>query len=219
MLFPNMSKKHNIPVTKTATYYSLGDIASAKTIWFVLHGYGYSAKHFITKFEPILNNNIAVIAPEGLSKFYLGGVEGRVGASWMTKEDREGEIADYINYLNQLYNAILEINNHPDLKINIVGFSQGGATGSRWLANGKINCNNFILWASIFPDDMDLKVISTINTFFLYGNNDKYVTQERVQKQKELLDKSGITIKTTIFEGKHDIPESILIEQTSINNW
>jgi len=25
--------------------------------------------------------------------------------------------------------------------------------------------------------------------------------------------------KTTIFKGKHDVPESVLIEQTLINNW
>ncbi len=216
-----MSKKHNISTTKTATYYSLGDVASAKTLWFVLHGYGYSAEHFITKFEPILNNEIAIIAPEGLSKFYLNGVgfDGKVGASWMTKDNRENEIKDYVNYLNQLYQSILKENNNSNTKINILGFSQGGATASRWLTNDKISCNNFILWASIFPDDISFEKFSNVNTYFLYGDSDEYVTNERIIQQKEIFANSGIDIKTTVFKGKHDIPEKVLVGQTSINNW
>ena len=214
-----MSKKHKIAITKTATYYSLGDVSSAKTIWFVLHGYGYSAKHFINKFEAILTNEIAIIAPEGLSKFYLNGVEGKVGASWMTKADRENEITDYVNYLNQLYGSIVRVNTNSALKINVLGFSQGGATASRWLSNGKIECANFILWCSVFPNDMDFETISNIDTYFLYGNNDQYVTEERIIKQKELIDDSGLTIKTTVFEGKHEIQTKTLIKEASINNW
>ena len=216
-----MSKKHNISVSKTATYYTLGDISSAKKIWFVLHGYGYTAKHFISKFEPILTDKTAIIAPEGLSKFYLNGVgfDGKVGASWMTKEDRENEIEDYINYLNQLFGVILKENKSVDVKINIVGFSQGGATSCRWIANQKVKCDNFILWCSVFPDDMNFETISNINTFFLYGNNDKFVTEDRVEKQKEVISNSGITIKTIIFNGKHDVPEKILVQQTQQHNW
>lgn len=214
-----MSRKHNIIINKTANYYSLGDIKSAKTIWFVLHGYGYLAKNFIEKFNPILNEDTAVIAPEGLSKFYLGGVDGKIGASWMTKENREEEIEDYTNYLNLLYEAIIKENNNPDVKINVVGFSQGGATASRWICANKVKLDNFILWASVFPENMDFKTIANVNAFFLYGDNDKYVTPERISKQKEIFDQSGLTIKTTVFKGKHDIPAEILVEQTSINNW
>ncbi|PCJ24327.1 MAG: phospholipase [Flavobacteriales bacterium] len=214
-----MSKKHNISVSKTATYYTLGNTDSAKTIWFVLHGYGYSAEYFIKKFEPILNDNTAIVAPEGLSKFYLNGVgvDGKVGASWMTKENREEEIEDYVNYLNQLYEVIVKKNS--DVKINIFGFSQGGATASRWIANGQIKCNNFILWCGVFPDDMNFETITNINTFFLYGDNDEFVTKERVAQQKELISNSGLDIKTTVFKGKHDVPEGVLVEQKKVNGW
>ncbi len=210
--------KHSIGINKTAHYYTLGE-NKAKTIWFVLHGYGYLAKHFIKKFEPILDKHTLVIAPEALSKFYLNGVgkDGRVGASWMTKENRADEITDYVNYLNQLYATVLKDNSSA--KINIVGFSQGGATACRWIANGKIKCDNFILWASVFPEDMSFEKIMDVNTFFLYGDNDKYVTEERIATQKAIFKQAGINIKTTIFKGKHDVPKSVLLAQTLINNW
>lgn len=94
MQLQNMIQKNNITVNRTADYYTLGDLSNANTIWFVLHGYGYLAKYFIKKFEPILSSSVAIVAPEALSRFYSNGVgyDGRVGASWMTKESREDEI-------------------------------------------------------------------------------------------------------------------------------
>jgi len=209
--------KHTIKVNKTAIYHSLGDLSSAKTIWFVLHGYGYSAERFINMFKPVLNNDTAIIAPEGFSKFYLKGVDGKVGASWMTKDDRENEITDYVNYLNQLYELVLE--NKSNVKINILGFSQGAATASRWICDNKITIDNFILWCGVFPNDMNFEIISNVKTYFLYGDDDKYVTKDRVTKQQELINNSKLNIKTIVFKGKHEIPGNVLLEQALTNNW
>lgn len=213
-----LSSKNHIVINKTATYHVLGNVKTAKTVWFVLHGYGMLSEFFIKKFEPILNKDSCIIAPEGLSKFYTQGFYGRVGATWMTKEDREVEIQDYINYLNQLHQFICSENSNTNLKINLLGFSQGGATVSRWAANGKVHFDNLILWASVFPDDMNFEKVNTENTFLLYGNEDEFATHEKVAKQKELLHhKANFTIIE--FEGKHDIPKDVLIKQNQLNNW
>ena len=213
-----MSAKQHIVVNKTATYHILGNPKTAKTIWFVLHGYGMLAEFFIKKFEPILNDDTCVIAPEGLSKFYTKGFYGRVGATWMTKEDRETEIKDYINYLNQLHQFICEQNNNTDLKTNLLGFSQGGATVSRWAANEKAKFSNLILWASVFPEDMNFEQVNTSNTFLLYGDEDEFAAEEKVNQQTELLNnKAHFTIIK--FKGKHDIPKEVLLEQAKKHDW
>ncbi len=209
-----MVNEHHIEVKKTASFYILGNLKTAKKIWFVLHGYGYSAKYFIKKFENIVDDKTAIIAPEGLSRFYLKGVEGRVGASWMTKEDRENEIKDYINYLNLLYKKL--IGNPNNVTINVLGFSQGGATASRWISDRSIKIDNFILWASAFPDEMNFDNISTLKSYFIYGDNDEYVTEERVERQKKIMPNH---IEVSIFKGSHDIPNDALIELAKKNNW
>jgi predicted esterase len=215
-----MSTKHNIIVPKTANYYSLGDIKTAKTIWFVLHGYGYLAEFFIKKFEPILNNETCVIAPEALSRFYLNGFYGRVGASWMTKHQRLEEIEDYTNYLQLLFETILKENNGNYTKINIVGFSQGGATACRWLASKNVPCTNFILWASVFPDDLDFNIVSTrTNTTLIYGRQDEFLTEERIALLRKQIKDSKIDCNTITFDGKHDIPKEVLVKESIKNNW
>lgn len=214
--------QNKITVNKTAFYHTLGDVKTAKTIWFVLHGYGYLAKFFIKKFNPILNENTVIIAPEGLSKFYLNGVgyDGKMGASWMTKDNRETEIEDYIKYLNQLHEAILKENEVTDVKINVVGFSQGGATASRWLANQKSKCDNFILWASNFPEDLNLSQLSSNSkAFVLFGDDDEFISKKQINDYEQFLNASEIDCQLIKFKGKHDIPKEVLLEQTAINNW
>ncbi len=210
--------QHKIKINKTATYYTEGDLKTAKTIWFVLHGYGMLSKYFIKKFSPIINDSTCIVAPDGLSKFYTNGFHGRIGASWMTKEDRENEIEDYINYLNQLYTTILEENNSSKVKVNVLGFSQGGATASRWIANKQVIPNNFILWSSMFPEEIDFKTFGqAFNTFILYGNKDEFSTDTQIKKQEEIIKEAKFHLIE--FNGTHDIPKEVLIEESIKNNW
>jgi hypothetical protein len=77
-----------------ARYSRLGEINDdTEQVWFVIHGYGQLAHYFIRKFALLENKNTCIIAPEGLSRFYVnelkeGGFRNsdRVGATWMTKE-------------------------------------------------------------------------------------------------------------------------------------
>ena len=102
----NIQELH-ISIPRTARYFTIGEITpNTKNIWFVLHGYGQLAKKFIEPFEELSNDETVIIAPEALSRFYLNGGNGNIGANWMTKEDRDNEINDYVNYLDELYSSL-----------------------------------------------------------------------------------------------------------------
>ena len=135
-IMTGLISKNTLLVPKTARYYTLGAAPYiTKTVWFVLHGYGQAAEYFIRHFSDLDLGMNVVIAPEGLSRFYVNGLTGRVGASWMTKEDREDEIKDQCEYLNAVaMDAGIDLQN-PKQKIVLLGFSQGTATTVRWLLN------------------------------------------------------------------------------------
>ena len=170
-----MIKNHNISVPKTARYAMIGEPGPAiKHVWIICHGYGHLAHYFIKKFEPISNEETLLIAPEGLHRFYLNGVSGRIGASWMTKEDRLSDIEDYTNYLNTIYESLILPISPQLLTVKCVGFSQGGATISRWLDKTNFRIDNMILWASVFPPDLELNE----------GNN-AFKQKHRQQQQED----------------------------------
>ena len=117
-----------IDFTYQARYHQLGELnTKTKHLIFALHGYGQQSKYFIRKFRSLVEYGICIIAPEGLNRFYLEGYSGRVGATWMTKEDRETDILNYLRYLNAIY---AQLTTHS-VKVTILGFSQGAATESR----------------------------------------------------------------------------------------
>ncbi len=121
-----------ISYQQKATYYREGN---GKKLLYVLHGYGQLAKFFIRKFKD-LGDQYTIIAPEGQHYFYLRGTSGRVGACWMTKENREQDIENYINYLNAVHAEISS--EHDWQEVSILGFSQGVAKAFRWLAEGNL---------------------------------------------------------------------------------
>jgi len=100
-----LPKEKHITVSRTARYFTLGELSqSTKDIWIVLHGHRQLAGDFINIFNELAVEGSFIIAPEGLMRLYIKGDYGDVGASWMTKEDRESDINDYVKYLDKLYN-------------------------------------------------------------------------------------------------------------------
>lgn len=197
-----------------ARYYRLGNLdATTKQLWFVLHGYGQLAQFFIQKFKVLEEAGICVIAPEGLSRFYLEGNGGRVGATWMTKENRLTDIENYINYLNEVFHKETS-SISPLPPITILGFSQGAATVTRWLLNGKINANRLILWAGLLPPDMDFEkgneILKSMEIIEVYGKDDPFLTEAKIAEMKMLADKLEIKLAPIVFEGGHEINKATL---------
>jgi predicted esterase len=211
-----------LPVTFDfqARYFKIGELNKhTKGIWFVLHGYGQLAQYFLTKFNILTTHGVCVIAPEGLSRFYLEDVNtrnqtgnNRVGASWMTRENRLMDIDNYIRFLNTVYKTELE--SYPELPVTLLGFSQGAATVSRW-ALQDIKYEKLILWSGILPNDMDFEkgkeVLKNKIVLQVYGKNDPFLTNARIDEMKELADKLGIKSLPLVFEGGHEIHEQTLL--------
>src|SRR5690349_3227636 len=85
--------EHHITVKRTARFYTLGELNNnTKDIWIFIHGHRDLAGKFITKFAELADSGNFLIAPEALMRLYIKGDSGNVGASWMTKEDREADI-------------------------------------------------------------------------------------------------------------------------------
>lgn len=203
--------------TFKARYYKLGEITpSTRQIWFVLHGYGQLAQYFIKKFRILEKHNICVIAPEGLSRFYLdelrpaGRKDTRVGATWMTRENRAMDINNYVEYLDTVYADEVK----HTIPVTLLGFSQGAATVSRWALSKRINFNRLVLWSGILPHDMDFeagsKILHSKDVCVVYGKNDPFLNDDRFAEMQSLTKKLNKEIREITFEGGHEIDEDVL---------
>ena len=198
-----------------ARYYQLGTLGPAtKNLIFVLHGHGQLAPFFIRKFSALDNGKNCIIAPEGLSRYYLQGFSGKVGATWMTKEDRLTDIENYLSYLNALQEQ-LKPKLSENTTITVLGFSQGAATASRWVTSGGMPFDRLVLWAGIFPPDMDFPQASETlrqkDITYVYGTEDPFLSPSKLQEMQTLSSKLGVSPKTITFKGVHEIKEDTLL--------
>ncbi len=213
-----MSEQHNIAVTRTARYYTLGKLdENTRRVWFVLHGYGQLAEYFIQKFEVLDDGFTYVVAPEALSRFYVNGDFKRVGASWMTRHEREDEIDDYVAYLESVRKNIFREYSPDNIELTVLGFSQGVATACRWLNRGNIRCDRLIFWGGYFangifdliePDRMPLQ-----NTHFVYGSRDEFLNRLDVPEYIEKLRAELPSLHVVEYNGGHTIEPEVLREK------
>lgn len=206
-------KQQSIAFNFTSRYFQLGEIdENTERLIFVLHGYGQQAKYFLRKFNALNQPETCIIAPEGLSKFYLEGFSGRVGATWMTKEDRLTDIKNYISYLNAIYKDIKP--QQKSIEVSIIGFSQGAATACRWAVENQVNFDKLILWSGIFPPDMDLKKASkklrNKSIYYVYGTDDPFINEEKLTEMDHLSKKLQLHPTVITFSGGHDLHKETL---------
>jgi predicted esterase len=210
-------QKHQLTIPKTARYVTIGELTDqTENVWFVIHGYGQLAEYFIKKFNILDDGKTVIIAPEALSRFYLKEFSGRVGATWMTREERDSEILDYINYLNLLYDTVLQSMDVNKLKINILGFSQGTATVARWCMNEHIKYDRLILWAGYFgngiQDVIDPVKLTDKEVVLCYGKEDEFLVKIDIKQYENDIQKVIPHVQIHTFEGGHTIDVDLLLQ-------
>ena len=219
---PNPPTTHTLQVSRTARVATLGTPANAGSWWVVLHGYGQLAADFIQPFAPLVTSSRCVVAPEGLSRFYVDGIDTheKVGASWMTREAREAEIEDYISALDATVHHLSH--NDPPVSLCVLGFSQGAATASRWALLGDTAVDRLVLWGGAPAHDLDLARhadrLRNLNLTLITGTEDPYVTAERRTAVRRRLRAHDIPVTIRTFNGGHRLDEATLLSLVNGRN-
>jgi predicted esterase len=212
-------QEHRLAVSRKARYFTLGGGGGTPgEVWFVCHGYGQLASRFLEKLRVLDDGSRYLIAPEALSRFYLSEspTERRVGASWMTREDRLAEIEDYVRYLDAVYADVFASVDRARVTVRALGFSQGASTVSRWAALGTARIDQTILWGGEFPPDLDLTLAAVADRLknarltLIYGRADEYITPKVVRTITARLRQHDIPYTDMPFDGAHELNESVL---------
>lgn len=211
---------HHLRVQRTARFYTLGGGSFApRDIWFVLHGYGQLAGRFIRYFADLANDDTLIVAPEAMNRFYLvnpGQAPARdrpVGATWMTREDRDSEISDYVEYLDALHDDVAAGPVRDGARVNVLGFSQGAATATRWAAYGRAGIAHVVLWGGTMPPETDLTqgqaAIRGARLTLVIGSHDHYIDAAALAVERARLDTAGVRYDVLEYNGGHSISRAV----------
>lgn len=204
--------EHHIAFSCKGRFYTHGNKEAAKVLILAFHGYGQLAEEFIDNFSFLDPDRYFIVCPEGLHRFYLKGTSGDIGASWMTREDRDTDISNYRSFVKAIVESFQLQSFHSKI---LLGFSQGGATASRILPDSGVKFDRFILWASVFPEDMEIELdqsLTTTKNYFVVGNKDRYISAEKAEDQNLRLNASAAFFEFIKFDGLHNIEEKTLLK-------
>lgn len=205
---------HHLHVPRAARYATLGDPREGiDSVWFLLHGYGQLASEFLESARALAASTRFIVAPEGLSRFYLEDHQ-RVGASWMTKEDRLLEIDDYIRYLDLIHDQIMRVCEPTSSKINLLGFSQGVATATRWAIRGSAEVGQLVLWGSPLPHELadagSMAPLQTMRLTLVGGHRDRFLDEAAWEDERRRLRDAGVVFEELHFNGGHRLDDNTL---------
>ena len=165
--------------------------------------------------EPLNDGNRYLVAPEALSRFYPQGGSGTVGASWMTRELRDAEIADYVAYLDAVYEQVFSDINRSSVSVHVLGFSQGVAAACRWAELGNSQVDHVVMWAERLPPEFarpqDVPGLRASNLSVVWGTQDEYLTEEMMKDHGERLRSLELSFDEFGFDGGHRLDRKTLL--------
>lgn len=212
-------REERIAVSRTARVYVIGSLSVPGEVWIACHGYGQLAAGFAAPFETLEGSGRVVGVPEALNRFYLDPVDRpaaarRVGATWMTREDRQAEIQDAVAYLDAVH-ARLTTDATPAKSVAF-GFSQGAATVCRWAVHGRSRVSHLVLWGAGFPHDLDWAVarrrLREVPVLLVAGTRDQHLNAMTIERQCALADEHGLSLEVRPFDGGHHLSRDVLAD-------
>lgn len=118
--------------------------------WVVFHGIGQLARFFLKNFNHLDLTRNYVLAPQAPSLYYTTDTFDRVGASWLTRENTQGQMENLLAYLDQMAAGEGLEEKNPIL----FGYSQGVSVLCRWVARRQIACRRILLYAGRIPAEL-----------------------------------------------------------------
>jgi len=231
-----MLHEHHLTVERTARYFTIepGE-AGAREVWYLCHGYGQLAGRFLRYFGDLADGTRLLVAPEALSRHYVHeepgaghgagarasgqhGRASRVGASWMTREDRLAEIADTVAFLDALARHVSRKLAGPPERTVALGFSQGAAAAARWAAQGATPLDRLILWGGALPPELDPALwrhAPKDGVRLVWGEQDQYFDPARLRADEERLRVAGVPCETVLYAGGHQMSRAALARLTA----
>jgi predicted esterase len=131
----------------------------------------------------------------------------------MTREDRQSEIADYLGYLDLLVESLGA--GLPALPpIHVLGFSQGTATASRWVAAGTVPVARLVCWGGLIAPELDLvspaAPLRNTRLQLVLGSRDQFATPDVVAREMSRLTEAGLPYEAITFDGGHRLDDATL---------
>lgn len=163
------------------------------------HGYGETAEAMMENLRAIAAGAPwCLVSVQALHRFYTRTQD--IVANWMTRQDREHEIADNIEYVWSVVRAV-EREYDAVRPLVFAGFSQGVAMAYRAAAAGP--CDGLVVLAGDVPPDVAPRAASLPPVLLGRGLADEWYTEEKAAADLAVLRGASVRVTEHVFDAGH----------------
>lgn len=208
-------------------------VPSATVVAF--HGYAQGADDLLAELKQIPGSDAwALVSVQALHRFYTRGDQ-TVVASWMTRQDREQAIADNIEYVDRVLDAVTDpaagdpayvgrrddpaCVGRPALQVGrpalqgrlfVLGFSQGAAMAYRAGLLGRHRVDGIIVVGGDVPPDVKVVPVDRWpRVLVAAGNADHWYTPDKVNADESFLRAHGVAHEILHYQAGHIFTDDV----------
>lgn len=178
-----------------------------------VHGYGAHKRYMMREAKLVAPENFVITSIQGPHQHFRQTPEGyRVGFGWLTDHKAEESVALHHKFLNDLIERLDSDGIIDTAQIYLFGFSQACALNFRYAFTYPEIAKAVIGICGGIPGDLDTNPIYKpfdAETFYLYGDDDEFYTQERFAGFDETLKKNLPNYCSQKYNAKHVITDEM----------
>ena len=197
-------------------YYDLfipENLASPAPLLIAVHGYGAHKRYMMREARLIAPEGFVIASIQGPHQHYRRTDDGyRIGFGWLTDHKPE-------EYVKLHHKFVLEVNHKlasEDLidrkRVILFGFSQACALNFRFAFTYPDVLRGAIGVCGGIPGDLDTNLVYkpfSAETFYLYGDDDEFYTQEQFATFNEKLSAMLPNYRSKHYSARHEITDEM----------
>ena len=208
--------------TEISLYYDLyvPDGARNAPLLIAVHGYGAHKRYMMREARSIAPENFVIASVQGPHQHYRPTADGyRIGFGWLSDHKPEEYVRLHHDFLLRVIDKLDEENLIDRSRIYLFGFSQACALNFRFAFTHVDVARGIIGICGGIPGDLDTNPIYKpfdAETFYLYGDDDEFYTQEKFAGFEQKLRATLPNFASKHYRAKHEITDEM---RTDIRNF
>ena len=178
-----------------------------------VHGYGAHKRYMMREARSVAPNNFVIASIQGPHQHYRRTDDGyRTGFGWLTDHRSDEYVRLHHQFVIELIDELSEQGLIDRSCVFLFGFSQACALNFRFAFTYTNVLRGIIGVCGGIPGDLDTNPgyrAFTADTFYLYGDDDEFYTQEQFAAFDERLKARLPNYSSKHYEAKHEITEEM----------
>ena len=214
-LQPDLSVKTEIDL-----YYDLyipDDLTTPAPLLIAVHGYGAHKRYMMREARSVAGDGFVIASIQAPHPHYRALPDGgyRIGYGWLSDEKPEQHVKLHHKFVLDVIDKLAGDELIDRSKVFMYGFSQACALNFRFAFTYPEVLRGVIGVCGGIPGDLDTNAIYkpfSAETFYLYGDDDEFYTQEQFAAFNEKLSETLLNYRSKHYTAKHAITDEMRVD-------